>query len=111
MPPTIEPIAVAAAMAAPLSLMIHELTTNAVRHAFPEGRAGRLSLIGRREDDTLVLVIADDGVGLAAAPPNPAGFGRTLVDMVVRQLRGSIAWFDGAPGTRVEIRVPLQGAA
>ncbi len=30
--------------------------------------------------------------------------------MVVRQLRGSIAWSEGAPGTRVEIRVPLQEA-
>jgi PAS domain S-box-containing protein len=107
----VEPIAVAAAMAAPLSLMIHELTTNAVRHAFPDGRKGRLTLDAHREDDALIIVIADDGVGLAAAPPNPAGFGRTLVDMVVRQLRGSIVWADGAPGTRVEIRVPLQGGA
>ncbi|AWN39157.1 PAS domain-containing protein [Methylobacterium radiodurans] len=107
----VEPIAVAAAMAAPLSLMIHELTTNAVRHAFPAGRSGRLTVNAHREDETLVLVIADDGVGLAAAPPNPAGFGRTLVDMVVRQLRGSIVWADGTPGTRVEIRVPLRGAA
>ncbi len=107
----VEPIAVAAAMAAPLSLMIHELTTNAVRHAFPGGRSGRLTVDGHREEDTLVLVIADDGVGLSAAPPNPAGFGRTLVDMVVRQLRGSIVWTEGGPGTRVEIRIPLQAAA
>jgi len=107
----VEPIAVAAAMAAPLSLMIHELTTNAVRHAFPGGRSGRLTVDGRREDDMLVLVVADDGIGLGTAPPNPAGFGRSLVEMVVRQLRGSIAWSEGAPGTRVEIRVPLQGGA
>ncbi len=46
----VEPIAVAAAMAAPLSLMIHELTTNAVRHAFPGGRSGRLTVDGRREE-------------------------------------------------------------
>ncbi len=107
----IDSIAVSAAMAAPLALMIHELTTNAVRHAFPEGRAGRIAITARRDGAGMHLSIADDGVGLAQAPANPAGFGRNLVEMVVRQLRGTITWREGAPGTRVEIHVPLAGDA
>lgn len=107
----VESVSVSAAMAAPLALMIHELTSNAVRHAFPEGRSGRVTVTARREAGGLCLFIADDGVGLAGAEPNPAGFGRNLVEMLVRQLRGRIAWQDGSPGTRVEIGVPLPAPA
>ncbi|KQU00012.1 PAS sensor protein [Methylobacterium sp. Leaf469] len=103
----IDSVAVSAAMAAPLALMLHELATNAVRHAFPDNRAGRVSITARRRDGALHMLIEDDGVGLAAAIPNPAGFGRSLVEMVVRQLRGTIAWSETTPGTRVEISVPL----
>ena len=91
--------------------MIHELTTNAVRHAFPEGRPGRVVITARRGETGMHLSIADDGVGVDAGPVNPAGFGRNLVEMVVRQLRGTIVWRDGAPGTCVEIHVPLEGGA
>ena len=107
----VEPIAVAAAMAAPLALMIHELTANALRHAFPGARAGRVSITAQRTGTGMRLSIRDDGVGLDGAVPNPSGFGRNLVEMVVRQLRGTIAWGDAAPGTAVEIAIPLHASA
>jgi two-component sensor histidine kinase len=108
---SIDSMAVSAAMAAPLALMLHELATNAVRHAFPNDRAGRIGITAQRRDDALHMTIEDDGIGLAAGPPNPAGFGRSLVEMVVRQLRGTIAWSETNPGTRVDIRVPLDAVS
>ncbi|MDP4024846.1 histidine kinase dimerization/phosphoacceptor domain -containing protein [Methylobacterium sp. NEAU 140] len=107
----VEPIAVAAAMAAPLALLIHELTANALHHAFHDGRSGTVSITAQRHADGIRLTVRDDGVGLEAAPPNPAGFGRNLAEMVVRQLRGRIAWAAATPGTRVEIDIPLRGSA
>ncbi|APT29497.1 adagio-like protein 1 [Methylobacterium phyllosphaerae] len=107
----VESIAVAAAMAAPLALMIHELTANALRHAFPGEREGRVSIVARRTERGMHMTIRDDGVGVAAAAPNPAGFGRNLVEMVVRQMRGTIAWADAGPGTTVDIDIPLQQPA
>ncbi|MHB2206863.1 histidine kinase dimerization/phosphoacceptor domain -containing protein [Methylobacterium sp. CM6257] len=107
----VEPIAVAAAMAAPLALLIHELTANALRHAFPDEREGRVSIVARRTASGMHLTIRDDGIGLGAAQPNPAGFGRNLAEMVVRQLRGTIAWTDAGQGTTVEIDVPLRPPA
>ena len=47
---------------------------------------------------------------MASAPDNPAGFGRTLVEMVVRQLRGNLEWSDAGPGTRIAITIPLTEA-
>ena len=107
----VESIAVAAAMAAPLALLIHELTANALSHAFPGDREGVVSIAARRTADGMRLTIRDDGVGIAAAPSNPAGFGRNLVEMVVRQMRGSIRWTDARPGTHVEIDIPLREPA
>ncbi len=102
-----EPLALPAAMAAPLALLLHELAGNALRHAFPRERAGRVRVSARRSGESLELAIEDDGIGLTAGPHNPTGFGRMLVEMVVRQLRGTIAWSEAETGTRVAIRVPL----
>lgn len=105
----VEALALPASMAAPLALMLHELASNALRHGFPDARTGRVRVSARRADDGMELAVEDDGIGMAAAHPNPAGFGRMLVEMVVRQLRGTIAWSEGRPGTRVAIRIPLVG--
>ncbi|MGE7413445.1 PAS domain-containing protein [Methylobacterium tarhaniae] len=103
----VEAVAVPASMAAPLALLVHELAVNAVRHAFPDERRGRVAITARAEDDRLILDIRDDGVGLAAQPDNPEGFGRDLVGMLVRQLRGSLAFEDLTPGTRAHVVLPL----
>jgi two-component sensor histidine kinase len=104
-----EAIAVAAGKAAPLALIVSELVTNALKHAFPEGRAGRLSVKATKPGDRLRIVIEDDGIGLEDGTPPDGEFGRTLVDMLVRQLRAQIAWEDADPGTRVSITIPLDG--
>lgn len=103
----IEAIDLPAAIAAPLALMLHELATNAVRHAFPGEREGRVTISARRTETGLRVLIEDDGIGRKAATPNPAGFGCSLVEMVVRQLRGAITWGEPPAGTRVEIVIPL----
>lgn len=103
----IERMALSAAMAAPLALMMHELATNAVRHAFPGGREGRICISAKRTETGMALLVTDDGVGFDVSTPNPAGFGRSLVDMVVRQLRGSVDYVKAARGTRIEIAIPF----
>ena len=95
-----------AAMAAPLALMMHELATNALLHGFPDEREGRVHIRAKRTEDGMSLVIEDDGVGLNG-DANPSGFGRSLVEMVVRQLRGTVGYADAEPGTRVSIAIPL----
>ena len=51
-------------MAIPCGLIVNELLTNVLKYAFPDGRTGTVSITGQRQQDTYVLTIRDDGVGL-----------------------------------------------
>ncbi len=104
----VESIRLPASMAAPLALMIHELVANALRHAFPTGRPGRVSITARRTEVGMGVEICDDGVGFDATVPEVSGFGRSLVEMVAKQLRGTVRWLPQASGTRVDIAIPLR---
>ncbi len=99
-------VPVAASKAAPLALLVHELATNAVRHAFPEERAGRVRIAVRRDEAAAYLMVEDDGVGREVRE-GATGFGRALVEMVVRQMRGTLTYEPAEPGTRVTVTVPL----
>ncbi|WP_244936705.1 PAS domain-containing protein [Methylobacterium currus] len=103
----VEAVAVPASMAAPLALLVHELAVNAVRHGFPGERRGQVGITARAEGEHLILDIRDDGVGMPEQSDNPEGFGRDLVGMLVRQLRGSLAVEALNPGTRAYVVLPL----
>jgi len=104
--------------AAPLSLdqavlaglIVSELTTNAIKHAFA-GRAEGEIRVELAEDgpDRLVLRVADDGAGLPAeaAPEGGGTLGLLLVRNLSRQLDGRLA-FRNAPGAVFEIVFPRQ---
>jgi two-component sensor histidine kinase/ABC-type amino acid transport substrate-binding protein len=81
--------------AVPFGLILNELITNSIKHAFPDGRAGKISIALRDEGaDTVRLEYRDDGVGA------PEGFDframktlgmQLLVKIVENQLKGGIS--------------------
>ena len=94
------------------SLLLQPLIENAVRYAVstrPGG--GTLRLSARREADTLVLEVGDDGPGMGAAPsPNGHGIGLESVRERLRLLgSGAGLAIDSTPGrgTRVRLTLPL----
>lgn len=103
----VEPIGVSPAKATPLALMINELVTNAVRHAFPDGRKGHLAIAASHNGGDLRIVIEDDGVGMNGRPIPDESFGRTLAEMLARQIQAKLSWEDAHPGTRAIVIVPL----
>ena len=89
-------------------LLINELLSNALKHAFPEGNSGEISISMRPiNPQQYVLTFADTGVGL------PPGFkfetsstlGMSLISNLVRQLDGRME-VRTAPGTCFEITFP-----
>ena len=102
------PIAVPAEKAAPLALMVNEVITNALKHGFAGNRGGTLRVVSARETDRCRITIADDGHGMPATPKGQPTYGKRLVERLGRQLQAEIAWHDAAPGTRVEIDLPIE---
>lgn len=102
--------------AIPCGLIVNELAVNALKHAFPGERPGVVSVNLTRDAPGYFLVVEDNGVGEAAAGTGSGvpGIGRTLVNSLVSQLRGTVkaaSRTDGS-GLRVEIRfgTPAAGA-
>jgi two-component sensor histidine kinase len=94
----------------PFGLLVNELVTNAIKHAFPGG-TGSVVLSVRRIGDRIELNVADDGVGMKDrySANISKKHGADYVAMFVRQLGGSLAPLqsDGA-GTIVSIQFPLR---
>jgi two-component sensor histidine kinase len=95
--------------AVPFGLLVNELGTNAIKHAFPN-RTGQIVLSAERVGDQIVLVVADNGVGMAAKedPSRVRGkHGSDYVAIFVRQLGGTIAVSGtGGSGTTVTVHIP-----
>jgi two-component sensor histidine kinase len=92
--------------AIPCGLIINELVSNALKHAFPGNRAGEITIrFDVDEDDWITLTVADTGVGM---PPdldlrNTGTLGLQLVNMLVSQLSGELS-VGRAGGTSFSIR-------
>ena len=93
--------------AASVALVVNEAITNALKHAFPVGRAGDLHVSVTASDEACQISIRDDGPGIPHGAPQKGNFGKTLIETLVQQLRATIEWLPAYPGTHVKITLPL----
>lgn len=85
-------VTVPAEHAAPIALIVNEIATNALKHAFPDNRRGKLSAQVAAADGHIEITIADDGVGENATGLSASSFGTTLVRTLGRQLKADVRW-------------------
>ncbi len=102
----LEAVEIPVEKAPPVALMMNELITNALKHAFPDARSGRLSVTVAPSSSYFGIKIADDGVGMPAEVVEKRSFGKRLTGTLARQLSATITWSSNSPGTIVNIRVP-----
>lgn len=91
--------------AIPCSLIINELISNSLKHAFPKGTSPGISIvIDKDEDGTITLIVADKGIGFPDDIDfrNTETLGMQLVDALVKQLDGTIE-LDRREGTKFTI--------
>jgi two-component sensor histidine kinase len=95
-------------------VIVNELVTNAIKHAFPGNIPGRIVIRLRESADgdapALVLAVEDDGVGTPAEPATK-GLGQTVIASLLRSMRATMetdALAPGGerPGTRVTLTFP-----
>jgi two-component sensor histidine kinase len=90
-------------------LVLNELLTNSLRHAFPDGREGEISLRAWTVDNTTHLTVSDNGIGMPAAfdLEHSASLGLTLVRRLARQLKGTLS-ASVHDGTSVQLAFPAR---
>jgi two-component sensor histidine kinase len=98
--------------AVPFGLLVNELATNAIKHAFPRG-TGRILLSAARVGDQIELTVADDGVGMKEKylARISEKHGSEYVAIFVRQIGGTIAISTAGTGTIARVRLPFLVAA
>ncbi len=106
----IDPVSFDIDTAVPLGLVINELVSNALKHAFPEDRQGNISTRLHIQGKDAVLVISDDGIGFPEDVDytDTPSLGMQLVVTLVEQLEGAIE-LNRNGGTEFRITFKAEG--
>ena len=97
--------------AVPCGLILNELMSNCLKHAFPLGHSGTVHVGFHAAGDQLCLVVRDDGIGMPADVDleRTNSLGWRLIRALVQQLGGFVQCHT-AGGTVVELRFARQNA-
>jgi two-component sensor histidine kinase len=87
-----------------LGLIVNELVTNAIKHAFPDSRAGHVRVSFVACDQQSCLAVEDDGVGFDDR--RNVGMGEDLVRGLSRQLGGDLRINSTRSGSAFHLRIP-----
>jgi two-component system, sensor histidine kinase PdtaS len=90
-----------------IGLVVNELVTNAIKHAFPDDRRGSIRVFFEaRKDNQLQLRVQDDGVGFANHPHSKRGLGQELVKGLSCELDGDLGIHTSQEGSSFCLRIP-----
>jgi two-component sensor histidine kinase len=87
-----------------LGLIVTELVINALKHAFPGDRSGRIKVGYHSSGVDWTLSVIDNGVGMPTGPDAAkAGLGTNIVHALTQQLQALVEIGDAKPGTAVSV--------
>jgi two-component sensor histidine kinase len=88
---SLDPMPMAVDRAIPAGLILNELISNALKHAFPEGRSGSLWIEGGTDRGRVLLLVRDDGIGMPQERDRrPKSLGLEIVNILTQQLKGAL---------------------
>jgi two-component sensor histidine kinase len=96
-----------------LAIVLNELISNAIEHGFKQRAGGEIRITGARQDDQIIVRVADDGAGLpdGFSLETAEGLGMQLVRALVgSDLRGKASMFmvEGDPDTHSDEHAPAE---
>jgi two-component sensor histidine kinase len=101
---TVDNSVVTANVSVSLGLIITELVINALKHAFPERRHGKIKIDYRSNGSGWTLSVVDDGIGMPiGADKAKPGLGTGIVEALARQMEGVVHVVNANPGTAVTL--------
>jgi two-component sensor histidine kinase len=106
---SIEPVTLSLDSSIPAGLIINELMTNAIKHAFPGKRHGTIAFSLACRNNFVHLDLKDDGVGFAPGIDfeNNHSLGLQLVNTLIEQIEGSVS-FSSQPNAGTEISLKFK---
>lgn len=109
---SLEDVSLDVESAVPLGLILTELLTNSLKHAFTPESDGAIRIDLAREDSQGILDVIDDGIGLPQpdGKTEPEGLGFELVRMLCAQIGGRLEILPGS-GTGFRLVFPLKESA
>lgn len=103
-----DPVQLSLTQAIPCSLIVTELVMNSMTHAFPDNRAGEISIGFSHKDGLVCLEYRDNGIGFpeGVIPEQAESAGLILIRGLVSQLSGTVG-VRTRPGTQYSITFPM----
>jgi two-component sensor histidine kinase len=107
----LQPVTVSIEVAVPCGLILNELISNAIKHGYPEGRSGEITMaIAATVEGHCTIDVSDDGVGVPAGLDvnNNKSLGLRLVRALTKQLHGSFELKKNDNGTSARLDFPIE---
>ncbi|BDQ03402.1 sensor histidine kinase [Ignavibacterium sp.] len=96
-------------LAIPVGLIVNEIITNSIKHAFIERPKGKIDISLEKNNSKIKLTIKDDGIGVPVNLDieNSKSLGLQLIKLLVSQLNGDYKIYR-EDGTTVQIEIPFK---
>ncbi len=91
-------------------MIINEITSNCLKHAFPAGKKGEIVIsVHSGNDGNIELIVGDNGIGLPKDIDiqNPETLGLELISTLTEQLGGKLE-VDSRNGTKFKLTFKLK---
>ncbi len=90
----------------PIGLILNELITNALKHAFPNNTPGTISIDISKNDEGLLMTVSDNGIGIKSDDPfnESDSFGYHLIKAFQRKLNADLD-ISGTNGTSISMLI------
>lgn len=98
-----EKVTIDAGVSVSLGLVVTELVINALKHGFPNGAGGKITVDYRGDGSAWTLSVADTGVGMPKHPAALSGLGTSIIQALARQLKAKVHVQDMHPGAKVSL--------
>lgn len=93
--------------AVPMGLVINEMVTNSIKHAFTRRDNGRIELQVRNGKTNITIEVEDNGIGITSRAETTSGTGRKLIQIFSNKFKADFDYVNKDEGTIAKFSIPV----